>query len=126
MALNYTEGRMPAEAVLSESNGQRSREAIVVASGAGIVLPGTVLGRITATGKYLPAAPAAVDGSQTGAAVALYGCNATSADQSIAALVRDAEVKAFALIYAATVNTDPLRAAKRAELAAPAVNIISR
>jgi hypothetical protein len=48
--------RHPGEFILSEANGQRSREAITIASGAGIIAAGTVLGKVTATGKYLASA----------------------------------------------------------------------
>ena len=44
-----TEGRHPGEFLMTEANGQRSRENITIASGAGIIAPGTVLGRITAS-----------------------------------------------------------------------------
>lgn len=39
----FTEGRYPGEMILSEASGQRSRDAIVIASGEGVVKPGTVM-----------------------------------------------------------------------------------
>ena len=86
------ETRHPAEFILSEANGQRSREAITIASGAGIIAAGTVLGKVTATGKYLASALGATDGSQTPAAIAIYGADASASDVSVSAIVRDAEV----------------------------------
>ena len=50
------ETRHPGEFILSEANGQRSREAITIASGAGIIAAGTVLGKVTASGKYVASA----------------------------------------------------------------------
>ena len=93
------EGRHPGEFLMTEANGQRSRENITIASGAGIITPGTVLGRITASGKYLASAVGATDGSQTAVAIALYGCDATSGDADISAITRDAEVNASILTY---------------------------
>lgn len=119
-----TEGRHPGEFLLTEANGQRSREAVTVASGAGIIAAGTVLGKVTATGKYLASAVGAVDGSEVAVAVALYGCDATSADVEIAAIVRDAEVKGPVLTYHADRDLDAEKTAADADLAG--VGIIVR
>ncbi|MFN8994783.1 MAG: head decoration protein [Pseudomonadota bacterium] len=56
-----------------------SRENAVIGTGANLTL-GAVLGRITATGKYVLLAPAAVDGSQTAAAILLADAAAATAD----------------------------------------------
>lgn len=53
---------------------------ITVASGAGVVARGTVMGIVTASGKYIPSASAASDGSQTPVAVLADTVDATSAD----------------------------------------------
>jgi Bacteriophage lambda head decoration protein D len=42
---------------------------------------GTVVGAITATGKYIQSLFAAVDGSQNPTGIVVQDCNATSADQ---------------------------------------------
>lgn len=124
------EGRHPGEFLMSEANRQRSRENITIVSGSGIIAPGTVLGKFTSganAGKYGPAPADAADpdvGNQTAVAVALYGCDATSADQKIAAVARDAEVNGKTLTYASSVNDDAKKAAKIAQLAA--VGIIVR
>jgi hypothetical protein len=120
----FNEGRHTGEFLLSEGNGQISREAAIVASGSGVIAPGTVLGRLTSGGKLVPSPATGSDGSQTAVAVALYGCDATSADQTIAIIARDAEVKADALVFHSTVNDAAKRAAKAAQLAA--VGIIVR
>lgn len=118
------EGRYPGEFLLSEANGERSRDAITVASGAGVVAAGAVLGRVTASGKYVLSPDTGADGSQTAVAVALYGCDATSADQKIAAILRDAEVNVNVLTYAASVNDATKRGTKATQLAT--VGIIVR
>ena len=126
----FTEGFRPGEALLTEGNGQISREAVTVASGSGVIAPGSVLGKFTTganAGKYSLAPNAAADpnvGNQTAVAVALYGCDATSADQKITVIARDAEVKADALVFHSSVDDATKRAAKAAQLAA--VGIIVR
>lgn len=114
----FNETRHPGEFLLSEAEGQRSRETVTVASGAGIIAPGTVLGRVTATGFFVPSPDTGADGSQTALAIAIYGCDATTSQQRIAVIQRDAEVKADTLVFAASVNDAPKRAAKATQLAA--------
>lgn len=94
-----TEGRHPGEFIMTEANGQRSRETITIVSGAGVVAAGTVLGKITASGKYTPSAIGAADGSQSAAAVNIYEVDATSGDVDVAAIVRDAEINGNVLTY---------------------------
>jgi len=53
---------------------------VTVASGAGVVAEYTVVGKVTASGKYVPCDLAAVDGSQVPVGVLVYGVDATSAD----------------------------------------------
>ena len=93
------EGLHPGAFLMTEANGQRSRENITLASGAGILAPGSVLGRVTATGKYVVSAVGATDGSQTPGAINIYGADASAADASVSAIVRDAEVNGHCLVY---------------------------
>ena len=118
------EGRYGGETLMSEASGNRSREAVTIVSGSGKIVPGTVLGKITVSGKYAPSPDTGADGSQVAVAIALYGCDATSADQKITAIVRDAEFNASATTYAASVNDGTKKAAKHTQLAA--VGIIAR
>lgn len=120
----FTEGRHPGEFLISEASGQRSRENITIASGAGVIAAGTVLGKVTASGKYIASAVGATDGSQTAVAIALYGCDATSADAKIAAIARDAEVNGTTLTYHADRDQAAEKAAANTNLAA--VGIIVR
>lgn len=118
-------GARNADCVLTEANGHRSRANITIAADAGVLAPGTVLGQITATGankgKFRPASPDATDGSQIAAAVLLYGVDASAEDVWVAGLVRDAEVNGKTLIYHPTINTQALRLAADAQLAAAGV-----
>lgn len=114
------EGRHPGEFLLSEANFHRSRDAIVIASGAGKIAPGTVLGRITSTGKFIVSPVTAVtgkEGAEKAAAIALHGVDATDADVEVAAITRDAEVKGFALTFDASVSDDAKKAAKATQIA---------
>lgn len=83
------------EFLISEANGTRSREAIIVTGGP--YLPGQLLGEITASGKYTAYASGASDGSETAAAVLYDAADGSDADVSGVAIVRDAEVSATQL-----------------------------
>ena len=101
-----------------------SRESITVAAGANLSL-GTVLGRITASGKYTLSPATGADGSQTAVAVLLYPVNATLADAVGIVVTRGpAIVSRAALAYEATVNDAAKIAAKITQLAA--VGIFAR
>ena len=93
------EGLHPGAFLMSEANGQRSRENIIIESGAGIIAPGTVLGKVTASGKYIASAIGAADGSETPAAINIYGADASASDTAVSAIVRDAEVSGHCLVY---------------------------
>lgn len=62
-------------------------EKLTIASGAGVLPRGTVIGKITASGKYLKSLSAASDGSQTPDAVLLNDVDATSADVDASVLL---------------------------------------
>lgn len=99
MATTNEPGR-PLEFMISEANGRRSREQITLVSGAGALKAGTVLGKISASGKYQTydnaSGTAAVN---VGAAILCYDVDATSADQLAAVIVRDAEVHSAGLLW---------------------------
>ena len=120
----FTEGRHATEGLLSEANFHRSRDNITIAAGAGIILPGQVLGKVTASGKYVPSANASVtgeEGAEVAKAIALYGCDASTEDQKISAITRDAEWNGHTLSYDATVDDATKKAAKTAQLAAQGI-----
>src|SRR5215471_7892458 len=90
---SQAESPAPGSFLYSEARGTRSRENIVIVSGAGVVPAGRVLGKITASGKYQgynsSNSPAGI-GTVTGV---LYAeVDATSADQNAVMIARDAEV----------------------------------
>ena len=80
------------EFLISESNGDRSREVITIAAAAGALVPGTVLGKITASGKYVAYSNAANDGTEVAAAVLYAAAEDLAVDQPAVVIARDAEV----------------------------------
>lgn len=91
--------------IKSEANGELSREPIVIVSGAGSLLAGTVLGKITASGKYKPYDNDASDGSQAAVAILYSDVDATSADVAAVGIVRLAEVWRDRLVWGAGITT---------------------
>lgn len=92
------EGAHPGEWILSEGQGRISRDAEVLLSGQNLT-DGAVLGKITASAKFKEMDPAAVDGSQTAAAILLGDANAASADKEITVVSRLAEVLESLLVW---------------------------
>lgn len=107
--------------LVSEASGYRSREAIVIASGANLA-PGSVLGKVTASGKYVLLAPDATDGSQNAAAILYADATAATADVGATANVRDCEVNGNLLTWPAGI-TAPQKTAATTALAALGVII---
>ncbi|MCY1298939.1 Bacteriophage lambda head decoration protein D [compost metagenome] len=104
-----TETRRAGDFVLSEANGTLSRENIVI--DVGVLVPGTVLGKITATGKYVALAPAAEDGSEDAAAVLYDHADATASDAKAVGMVRLAELRADLLVWPSGITTEQKTAA---------------
>lgn len=83
-----TEGLHPCESLVSEANGERSRASVIIA---GAVTACMVVGRVTSTGKYVPLAPAASDGSENAAGISYGHYDGSSADVDGVLFVRDCE-----------------------------------
>lgn len=119
------EGRHAGEQILSEANFHRSRDNILIAAGSGVVKAGTVLGKVTATGFYVPSPDTGADGSETAVAMNIHEVDATGASEvAVSAITREAELIGPSLEYEATVNDDAKKATKATQLAA--VGIIVR
>lgn len=116
-----TEGQRAFEVVLTDF-GSISRDKATLVSGQNLGT-GTVLGRITASGKYTLHDPAASDGSQNAVAVLLADCNATAGDTTALILARLAEVKAALLTFKSGI-TAPQKATAFSALATQ--NIVAR
>jgi len=86
------EGKHTGEFLLSEGNGSISREEVTIAAAAGALVPGTVLGKITTSGKYVAYNNAAADGSEVAAAVLYAAAPDLAVDQDAVVIARQAEV----------------------------------
>ncbi len=107
-----------------EVNPNYTRDTITLL--AGMAYPvGSVLGRITLSGKYALASDGGTDGAQIAAAVLLYPVDATLADAVGIVVIRGpAIVSRAGLAYDATVNAAAKITTKITELAA--LGIIAR
>ncbi|SDG06681.1 head decoration protein [Rhodobacter capsulatus] len=107
-----------------EVNPNYTREVITLLQG----LPypvGSVLGKITASGKYTLSPATGADGSQVASAVLLYAVDATLADATGIVVARGPTIVSRAgLAYGATVDDGAKITTKIAQLAA--VGIIAR
>jgi hypothetical protein len=83
-----TEGPHPGSFLVWEVLRDYTRETITIASGAGKLAPGTVLGKITTGGKYTGLAPAATNGSQNVAGILWAAIDATDADAASVVILR--------------------------------------
>jgi hypothetical protein len=83
-----TEGPHPGGFLIWEVLRDYTRETVTLASGAGKLAPGTVLGKVTTGGKYTVLTPAATNGSQTAAGILWDKTDATDADAFGVVLVR--------------------------------------
>ena len=101
-----------------ELNPNFTRETVTLL--AGVAYPvGSVLGRITASGKYKLATSGGTDGAQTAAAVLLYAVDATAADAPGLVVTRGpAIVSKAALVFDATVDDPAKTATKHGQLTA--------
>lgn len=101
--------RTTAHYLVSEANGYRSRDQVVIAAGAGNLKAGAVLGKLVATGDYVPFDPrdvagegedpptAQTDGRQLATAILYEGVDATVTAARRTVTSRDAEVSEGAL-----------------------------
>ena len=107
-----------------ELNGNFCRETITLKSGTAYAL-GSVLGKITASGKYRlsPAAQVAGDeGAETASAVLLEAVDATGSDKTALIVGRGpAIVSKAALVFDASVDLAAEKTAKHVQLAAAGI-----
>lgn len=93
-----TEGRHAGEFIVSEANGNRSRDTVAVISGQNLKA-GHVVGIITASGKVTEMDPAATNGSEVAAGVLFAPVDASAGDAPGVLLARDCEVTGADLTY---------------------------
>ncbi len=127
MTTEFTEGRHAGEFLMSEGNGKQSRRNVTLEGGftdAGVIVAGTVMGKLTSGGHWVVSPHSGADGSQTGVGVLLYNVDVTDADVEAVMIVGPAEVNGNCLTYDSTVDDADKEATKNAQLLA--VGIIVR
>lgn len=88
-----TQGIQQGEWLLSEAEGRFSRDTFTVTVAGGVALPsGTVLGKITATGKLVKYSDSASDGSQAAVGVLWNPLPGVNGDYKATVFVRATEV----------------------------------
>lgn len=97
-----------------------SRQAITLAGPVAALPMGTVVGKVTASGKYAPLTPAASNGSQVAAGVLIADAAASTPDKKADALLRLGVVNLAALVWPAGI-TDPQKATALAQLEAAGI-----
>ena len=83
--------------ILEEAGGQRSRDNVTVTQSGAAIVSGTLLGKITASGKYIPYSNGASDGSQTVAGILYEHLPAATGDVKAVIINVDAEVNRLEL-----------------------------
>jgi hypothetical protein len=110
------EGKHPSGFLVWESFRDCTREVVTIASGT--LEPGTVLGKITASGKFAAHDPVATDGTETAVAVIWGKADATGGDVPAVAVVRGpAIVNRHDLVFASSPSEAEVAAAHTALLA---------
>ena len=101
----FTEAMNLGDLLKFEAPNLYSRDRVTVAAGQNLPL-GTVLGTITASGKYKQIDPSAEDGTQVAAGVLLQACDATLIDRDDGLVVaRHAVVAHHALAWPDAITT---------------------
>ncbi|AGF74833.1 phage protein [Bartonella australis AUST/NH1] len=87
-----------------------SNKEVIFASGA-LVEAGTVMGKVTATGKYVPLNPKAVDGSQIPAGISFATVDATEREQRAVITACLSTVKSSELLWPDTIKDEQKKTA---------------
>jgi hypothetical protein len=98
-----------------------SRETVTVISGQNLTL-GTVVGKITASGKVTILAPAAVDGSQNAYGVLIEDVDASAADKLSTVIRREASLADSKIVYPGGI-TAPQKATALSQLEAVGITV---
>jgi len=101
--------------IVSEGSGSISRDSITVLSGENLAA-GAVLGKITASGKFVELDPGGAGGAEVAVAVLYDAVDASAADAPGVAITRLAEVNQLELVWITGI-TGPQTLTAEAELA---------
>jgi hypothetical protein len=93
-----TEPNFLGDGIKWEESNDYSRQKVTVLSGQNLALL-EVVGKVTASGKVVALDPAGVDGSEVAAGVMIAAVDATSADKTGVAIVREAMIAPANLVW---------------------------
>ncbi|ACL60600.1 head decoration protein [Methylobacterium nodulans] len=121
MATTFESPVYPSDWLKHEADSYYSRDTAIIASGSGLLVSGTVLAQVSATGKYVPAAATGSDGSQIATAILLTPVDATASDAPAVIVARHAIVSHAGLTYGSTITDATKRAAAHGQLKAAGI-----
>lgn len=98
-------GRGAGHFCVGQSDYERSRETITIAAAATAMVAGSLLGKITASGKFVAYAPAAGDGTEVFAGILWDDVADSAADQKAVRVYRDQPVNGNALAGYSALST---------------------
>jgi hypothetical protein len=99
-------------------------EEVIVASGSGVLYPGQVLGRVTASGKYVPHDNALANGGEVATAILFHKVDATGADvKTVATTNGPATINGNLLTFKAGISA-PNKAAALTALRAKGLKVL--
>lgn len=109
---SMVEGRHTGEFLVSEADGTRSRDEVTVTQSGAALVSGTVMAKLTASGKYVPYdnAAAGSTGAEVAAGVLYTPLAAKTGDSKAVVIVRDAEVYGAALTGSDSAGVADLKA----------------
>lgn len=87
--MSYAEPNYISDVILFEEETEYSRDKVTIISGQNLAI-GTVVGKITASGKYTILAPAAIDGSEVAAGIMTAAVDASAGDAVGVIIAREA------------------------------------
>lgn len=112
-----TERKYMSDLILMEGDQFYSRDRVTIADSVALTI-GAVLGKITASGKYILSDPTAEDGSEDPVAVLIEDADASDGDVAAFVLARHAIVQRAGLVFDAAIDDGTKRATAEAALAA--------
>jgi hypothetical protein len=98
MSTVFNEGNHDGGFLIREANGDRSRDVGILESGQKLDT-GAVLGKITASDKFVEYNPAGGDGSENVSAILFANVDASSNDVDVTLIVRDAEYNSREIVF---------------------------
>ena len=101
---NFDDKERDLAGIIRESDPAYCRSTETIVAGAGALKPNTVMGKISASGKWKAYTPGAADGSQNAAGILLYETDATAETTAVLS-VRDTVFALDMLNWGAAVTT---------------------